>query len=225
MITLEQIQLLEKRVRAAVSRIASLKHENELLKEKLQKYETRFTELEQKISQYKQDQSDIEQGIMSALEQLDHIEDEVLESSEGEKGPGSAQSDSSTSAGEAVTEEIAEDADSQRPHSSGGNEPGTGRGLAPETPGAGDSTEVRGASTDPGASTEEESGRTADAGTESLDREAEEPSAGGDDPAGDPILEENGDSDVESEKDVTVEDAQEEEEDQGRDPSDELDIF
>lgn len=82
MITLEQIQLLEKRVRAAVSRIASLKHENQLLKEELQKYETRFAELEQKISQYKQDQTEIEQGIIAALEQLDHIEDEVVENTD-----------------------------------------------------------------------------------------------------------------------------------------------
>lgn len=81
MITLDQIRTLEKKVHAAVSRIANLKHENSVLKEKLESYEQRITELEARISDFKQEQSEIEQGILSALDQLDQLEDDVLDPS------------------------------------------------------------------------------------------------------------------------------------------------
>ncbi len=81
MITLEQIRQLEQRVQAAVSRIATLKNENALLREKLESYEGRILELENSIAAFKRDQSEIEQGIVSALSQLDQLEDDVLESS------------------------------------------------------------------------------------------------------------------------------------------------
>ena len=77
MITLDQIRTLEKKVHTAVSRIADLKHENSVLKEKLESYEQRIGELETKISDFKQDQSEIEKGILSALDQLDQLEDNV----------------------------------------------------------------------------------------------------------------------------------------------------
>jgi hypothetical protein len=88
MITLDQIRLLEKKVHAAVAQISNLKHENSVLKEKLQSYEKRINELEARIGEFKQDQSEIEQGILSALDQLDKLEDDVLEGDETEARAG-----------------------------------------------------------------------------------------------------------------------------------------
>jgi chromosome segregation ATPase len=98
MITLEQIRRLEQRVQAAVARIATLKNENALLREKLESYEGRILELENSIAAFKRDQSEIEQGIVSALNQLDQLEDDVLESSQPPSSPDEM-------AGEAVTED------------------------------------------------------------------------------------------------------------------------
>jgi chromosome segregation ATPase len=107
MITLEQIRRLEQRVQAAVARIATLKNENALLREKLESYEGRVLELENSIAAFKRDQSEIEQGIVSALNQLDQLEDEVLESSQPPSSPDEM-------AGEAVTEdETSHEADTE----------------------------------------------------------------------------------------------------------------
>ena len=102
MITLEQIRRLEHRVQAAVGRIATLKNENALLREKLESYEGRILELENSIAAFKRDQSEIEQGIVSALNQLDQLEDEVLESSQAPSSPDEM-------AGEPATEEEEEE--------------------------------------------------------------------------------------------------------------------
>lgn len=79
MITLEQIRRLEKRVHTAVSLISALKGENTLLKQKLAGYERRITELEAKLVELKEGQSEIERGLLSALDQLDALEDEILD--------------------------------------------------------------------------------------------------------------------------------------------------
>ncbi len=99
MITLEQIRRLDHRVQAAVGRIATHKNENALLREKLESYEGRILELENSIAAFKRDQSEIEQGIVSALNQLDQLEDEVLESSQAPSSPDEM-------AGEPATEEV-----------------------------------------------------------------------------------------------------------------------
>ncbi len=77
MITLEQIQLLEEKVHQTVNRITALKEENSSLKEKLSTYSGRIEELEVLIDSFKQDQGKIEEGILSALKQLDTIEQSV----------------------------------------------------------------------------------------------------------------------------------------------------
>jgi chromosome segregation ATPase len=75
MISLEQIQKLEARVGKAVELIRSLRQENASLTRRLGEYQTRIDELEVLIGKFKQDQGEIEKGIMSALEQLDALED------------------------------------------------------------------------------------------------------------------------------------------------------
>ncbi len=82
MITLEQIQELDQKVQMAVNRISTLKSENSGLKTKLDEYQKRIGELEVLIERFKQDQSAIENGIIHALEQLDHLEDSIDDSSE-----------------------------------------------------------------------------------------------------------------------------------------------
>lgn len=86
MLTLEQIQLLEKRAHQAVELIKSLRSENNLLESKLEGYEKRIKEMEGLIDSFKQDQSSIEEGIISALEQLDVLEDIVSRNDSVESG-------------------------------------------------------------------------------------------------------------------------------------------
>ena len=75
MLTLDQIRLLERKVNAAVTRIAALREENSLLEGKLGKALDKIDELEARIDRFKDDQAEIEQGILSALGQLDKLED------------------------------------------------------------------------------------------------------------------------------------------------------
>jgi len=57
------------------------------LREKLESYESRILELENSMAAFKRDQSEIEQGIVSALNQLDELEDETVESSHTVSSP------------------------------------------------------------------------------------------------------------------------------------------
>ena len=75
MLTLDQIRLLERKVNAAVTRIAALREENSVLEGKLEKALDKIDELEARIDRFKDDQAEIEQGILSALGQLDKLED------------------------------------------------------------------------------------------------------------------------------------------------------
>lgn len=77
MITIEQIQKLDRKVQAAVEQISALRLENTSLKAKLDQYQKRIGELEVMIDRFKQDQAQIEDGIIRALEQLDRLEDSV----------------------------------------------------------------------------------------------------------------------------------------------------
>lgn len=79
MISLEQIKKLEERVLAAVERIRALSAENATLKTNLTRYEQRIDELEKLVSAFKSEQAEIEAGILSALTQLDSLEDSVTE--------------------------------------------------------------------------------------------------------------------------------------------------
>lgn len=75
MVTLDQIRLLDSKVKSAVEHISLLKKENGTLKERLEEYQNRIEELEVLIETFKQDQGQIEEGILQALDQLDQIED------------------------------------------------------------------------------------------------------------------------------------------------------
>lgn len=77
MVSIEQIRLLEQKVHSAVNRIDVLKEENQSLKSKLGEYETRILELERLIESFKQDQGEIEQGILTALDELNRLEDDL----------------------------------------------------------------------------------------------------------------------------------------------------
>ncbi len=80
MITLEQIRLLEERVRRAVDRIAGLQEENRELRTKAGQYEERVSELETRIDRFTKDQNQIEDGIKKALDRLEGLDAEDAES-------------------------------------------------------------------------------------------------------------------------------------------------
>ncbi|MCA1950560.1 MAG: cell division protein ZapB [Treponema sp.] len=84
MITLEQVKLLESKVSKAIDTIRHLTEENKLLREKLEGYQSRISELEVLVQQFKDDQGKIEAGIVSALDRLNKFED-ILEQELGTK--------------------------------------------------------------------------------------------------------------------------------------------
>ncbi len=84
MLNLEQVRLLEQRVNKAVAKITALQQENATLREEIGGYQNRVVELEQEIARIKDDQTAIEQGILSALGQLDQLEDEFTENADDE---------------------------------------------------------------------------------------------------------------------------------------------
>ncbi len=94
MITLEQIQLLDQKVKKAVDLIDHLKRENSSLRGKLGEYEKRIGEMEQLFTQLKSDQEIIEDKIRHALSQLDKVEDEII----GKKEPAPATQPETTAA-------------------------------------------------------------------------------------------------------------------------------
>jgi chromosome segregation ATPase len=77
MISLEQIQLLDQKVKKAVDLIDHLKKENSSLRGKLGEYEKRVSEMEQLFTQLRSDQEAIEEKIRHALSQLDRVEEEI----------------------------------------------------------------------------------------------------------------------------------------------------
>ena len=81
MISVEQIKHLESKVHSAVERIRMLAAENSTLKERLGDYELRINEFQRVIDAFKVEQAEIESGIVSALRQLDELEDTVDEPS------------------------------------------------------------------------------------------------------------------------------------------------
>ena len=87
MITIEQIQKLDRKVQAVVERMGALKSENISLKGKLDQYQKRIGELEVMIDRFKQDQAQIEEGIVRALEKLDELEDTAEGTPSGPPAP------------------------------------------------------------------------------------------------------------------------------------------
>ena len=82
MITIDQIQNLDRKVQSAIALISSLKAENTSLKGKLDMYQKRISELEVLVENFKKDQVEIEQGIVRALAQLDQLEDSLEDTDE-----------------------------------------------------------------------------------------------------------------------------------------------
>jgi len=74
MISLEQVRLLESKVKQAVDKIQNLNLENDELKLKLLGYEERIQELESLVNEFKASQDEIEEGFLKALSQLEEVE-------------------------------------------------------------------------------------------------------------------------------------------------------
>ena len=78
MITLDQVQLLEKKVETIVSKINDLQRQNSALQEKNRELIEKNSLLMQRISSFEADQNRIEQGILNALDRLNSMENSVL---------------------------------------------------------------------------------------------------------------------------------------------------
>ena len=78
MITLDQVQLLEKKVEAIVSKMNDLQRQNVALQEKNRDLIEKNSLLMQKISSFEADQNRIEQGILNALDRLNSMENSAL---------------------------------------------------------------------------------------------------------------------------------------------------
>ena len=79
MIRIEQVRLLEERVQKVILRISELQSENTTLRNQLQSYQDRISDLEERIEGFASGQDEIEAGILSALQRLDEVEDAVVE--------------------------------------------------------------------------------------------------------------------------------------------------
>lgn len=78
MISLDQIQMLERKVESAVTKIAALHELNSILRDKNTELEQANTLLKERISTFETDQGRIEQGILNALDRLNSMESAVL---------------------------------------------------------------------------------------------------------------------------------------------------
>jgi peptidoglycan hydrolase CwlO-like protein len=75
MIGLEQIRLLEEKIRKALDLIRVLKEENSTLRKGLDSAQTRMRELESMVEDFKADQKEIESVIVRTLKNLDEMEE------------------------------------------------------------------------------------------------------------------------------------------------------
>lgn len=71
---MEQVNLLERKVKDAVNLIQQLRNENEYLRNRLGDYEVRIQELESLLSGLKASQTQIEEGILNAIADLNGLE-------------------------------------------------------------------------------------------------------------------------------------------------------
>jgi hypothetical protein len=79
MITLDQVQKLERKVKDAVDLITRFKAEKVVLEEKIEDYELRIMELEEITEQLNKDQTEIEDKFIVALNQLEDLESDSEE--------------------------------------------------------------------------------------------------------------------------------------------------
>ena len=78
MITLDQVQLLEKKIEEIISMMNNLQKQNSALQEKNRELIEKNSLLMQRISSFEADQNRIEQGILNALDRLNSIENSAL---------------------------------------------------------------------------------------------------------------------------------------------------
>ena len=78
MITLDQVQLLEKKIEEIISMMNNLQKQNSALQEKNRELIEKNSLLMQKISSFEADQNRIEQGILNALDRLNSMENSAL---------------------------------------------------------------------------------------------------------------------------------------------------
>lgn len=78
MITLDQVQLLEKKIEEIISIMNNLQKQNSALQEKNRELIEKNSLLMQKISSFEADQNRIEQGILNALDRLNSMENSAL---------------------------------------------------------------------------------------------------------------------------------------------------
>jgi FtsZ-binding cell division protein ZapB len=128
MISIEQIRVLEAKVHTAVERIESLSAENATLRSKLSEYEKRVADLQNRVEGFQNDQAAIEAGILSALDQLDKLEDRI----------GSDAGETSPSAGSSATVDHHQEAPSESAVPDEDEETGDGADLPSPTPSEGE---------------------------------------------------------------------------------------
>ncbi len=78
MITLDQVQLLEKKIEEIISMMNNLQKQNSALQEKNRELIEKNSLLMQRISSFEADQNRIEQGILNALDRLNSMENSAL---------------------------------------------------------------------------------------------------------------------------------------------------
>ena len=74
MITLEQVQKLDAKIKQAVSFISTLREENAQLRSTLSDYENKITDLESMVISLEEGQTKIELGLMDAISKLDDLD-------------------------------------------------------------------------------------------------------------------------------------------------------
>lgn len=79
MLQIEQVRLLEERVRKVIQRLEELKRENTALRAEVLQLRSTGEALQERITGYDAAQAEIESGILSALQRLDEVEDAVAE--------------------------------------------------------------------------------------------------------------------------------------------------
>lgn len=78
MISLDEIQLLEQKVEAVVTKLLQVTEEKKSLTQRCFQLESENHDLRNKISSFEKDQERIEQGIIKALDRLNIVENSVL---------------------------------------------------------------------------------------------------------------------------------------------------
>ena len=74
MISLEQVQILDEKIKQAVSLISTLREENAQLRSTLLDYENRIKDLGSVVTSLEDGQSKIELGILDAISRLDNLD-------------------------------------------------------------------------------------------------------------------------------------------------------